>query len=358
VAGGLARRFTRAQAKNREQARGLHTRDLHRLHFPFMRSLTFALLGPIVLISACCARAQNPPSTAPAAAQAKLPHLDVDVKNKKIRVECAALRPQMPLEFFAVVAGTNEHESVLRSPVKPSDLLLAMLMLGLKPGEPVHWSESKQTWLPPHGPPIQIFCEFERAGKTVHVPAYRMMRSVATKKDMPPITWIFAGSRVMEDGNYAADATGYLVSVVNFDLTVIDIPQLASNSNETLQWEVNRDVSPDTGTAVTMIIEPTGEADTAAATSQPAGATTQPMSDVHLNDAAMKQLHDRWEQAVAPHAEALREAAQAHYEVIGAMRREQQRLIDEADRIQRAIDELEKQYQEMTTPRPEPTTNE
>ena len=37
-----------------------------------------------------------------------------------------------------------------------------------------------------------------------------------------------------------------------------------------------------------------------------------------------------------------------------AFRREQQRLIDEADRIQRTIDELEKKYQDMTTPRPEP----
>ena len=49
---------------------------------------------------------------------------------------------------------------------------------------------------------------------------------------------------------------------------------------------------------------------------------------------------------------ALREAAQAHYDVVNAMRREQQRLIDEADRIQRKIDELEKSYQDMTTPRP------
>ena len=30
-----------------------------------------------------------------------------------------------------------------------------------------------------------------------------------------------------------------------------------------------------------------------------------------------------------------------------------QQLIDEADRIQRAIDQLEKEYQNLTTPRPE-----
>src|SRR4051812_4931689 len=107
-----------------------------------MRSIPLALSGLILFSIACAAPAQNPPSTAPAG-NAKLPHIEVDAKNKKIRVECAALRPTMPLEFFAVVAGTNEHESALRSPVKPSDLHLALLMCGLKPGEPVHWSEAK-----------------------------------------------------------------------------------------------------------------------------------------------------------------------------------------------------------------------
>jgi hypothetical protein len=56
---------------------------------------------------------------------------------------------------------------------------------------------------------------------------------------------------------------------------------------------------------------------------------------------------------VAPHRQALKEAAQAHYQVINDLRKEQQRLIDESDRIQRTIDQLEKEYQDMTTPQPE-----
>ena len=56
------------------------------------------------------------------------------------------------------------------------------------------------------------------------------MRDVKTKKTMPPVTWVFAGSRQMEDGTYAADTTGYTISVVNFDLTLIDIPELASSA--------------------------------------------------------------------------------------------------------------------------------
>lgn len=398
-----------------------------------MRVPFLPILGLICL--SACARAEQPPATQP---QHKLQYLDVDVKAKKVRVECAGLRPDMPLEFFCVVAGTNEHESALRSPVKPSDLHLALLMIGLKPGEPVHWSEAKQTWLPPHGPPLQIFCEFEREGKKVSVPAYRLMRDVKSKKEMPPMTWIFAGSRIMPDGKYAADVTGYLVSVVNFDLTVIDIPQLASNANETLQWEVNPDVAPETGAKVTMVIEPTGEGDSPAtkpvaanfavdekvvkiaadgkitldaqpvtvdaltealtqlkahrpmkvviapdvaadtsiiqkvvdaakaanvpveqrsvSSSPDGGVAPGTISNVATDRALMNRLKQRWNAAVSPHAKELREAAQAHYEVIGTMRREQQRLIDEADRIQRAIDELEKQYQEMTTPSPEPAT--
>src|SRR5690606_29982891 len=112
--------------------------------------------------------------------------------------------------------------------------------------------------------------EFEQDGKTVRMPASRLMRHLETKKEMPATTWIFCGSRVMDDGNYAADITGYIISVVNFDLTVIDVPDLRSNADETLEWETNMDVAPPEGAAVTLIIEPAGEG--AAAEEQPAAA--------------------------------------------------------------------------------------
>jgi hypothetical protein len=307
----------------------------------------------------------------------KMPHMTVDVQKKQLRVECEALNPQMPLEFFCCMSGTAEHEAILRSAVQPSHLHLGLLMLGLQPGEPVHFSKAADKWLAPHGPPVQIFCEWTgKDGKTVTAPAYRMMRNVKSKKTMPPMTWIFAGSRVMEDGKYAADTTGYIVSVVNFDLTVIDIPELASNANETLEWEFNPDLVPPKGTKVWMIIEPAGkDAGAAKPTDKPvekktdaggggeivlaappaaSGANTdKPLSDVQVDEQKVKALREKWEKVVAPRNKALREAAQAHYEVVNALRREQNRLIDEADRIQRVIDQLQKEYQDMTTPRPE-----
>jgi hypothetical protein len=197
----------------------------------------------------------------------------------------------------------------------------------------------------------------------------------------------------MNDGNYAADSTGYLISVVNFDMTVIDIPDLASASNETLEWERNPETIPPAGTKVTMVIEPagadaaggagTGEVDakpkdagaekkdpakqgaaaprpefggavaSAAAGGAPADSAGDAISDVKLDEALLERVTKRWEGVVGPKAKALREAAQAHYDTINALRQEQQRLIDEADRVQRVIDRLEKQYQDMTTPQPQ-----
>jgi hypothetical protein len=82
------------------------------------------------------------------------------------------------------------------------------------------------------------------------------MRDVRSKKEMPEMTWIFTGSHVMSDGIYGADAVGYIVSVVNFELSMIDVPELASNANETLEWVANESLQPPPGTKVTMTIEP------------------------------------------------------------------------------------------------------
>ncbi len=303
----------------------------------------------------------------------KLPGVTFDIKNKQVRVDAESLDVDAPLEFFCVLTNTSEHEAIMRSAVKPSDLHTALLAIGLKPGKPVEYSEAAKKWSPPQGPPLQIHAEWEKDGKTVSVPAYRLMRDSKTKKPMRAMTWVFVGSKQMKDGTYAADATGYIISVVNFDLTVIDIPDLASNANETLEWERNPDTAPPGGTKVTLVIEPAGAvvhapaavpavqapapaAEAARAAESPAtGAAAtgdQRISDVNIDEARAKKLHDFWMQRVRPHENALREAAQAHYDVITALRSEQQRLIDEADRIQLAIDELEKEYQKLTTPSP------
>lgn len=317
----------------------------------WIQLITFILVSSPVLAA--------PPVTTPATAPTDLPGIHIDVNTKTIRVECEQIDCKAPLEFFCVLNGTSEHESALRTAAKPSNIHLALLMLGLEPGEGIRYSEETQKWLPPHGPPLNISCEFEKDGKKVVVPAYRMLRDIRTQKPMRPMTWIFIGSHVMDDGHYAADVTGYVLTVVNFQYALIDIPDLASSSNETLEWQINTDVAPPGHTPVTLIIQPAEKVETSG-TTQPATTPTDSrgsaISDVSINQEKVDRLTQNWKEKVAPHQAVLQEAAQAQYQTITALRREQQRLIDEADRIQRTIDDLENKYQEMTTPKPEAAT--
>ncbi|HEX4056588.1 MAG TPA: YdjY domain-containing protein [Tepidisphaeraceae bacterium] len=241
--------------------------------------LRYLLMVSMSLAALAEARADDaaaPPATQPAASVAPedggpLRHVQIDLKNKRIRVDCEALNAHNPLEFFCVVRGAQEYESVLRTDARPSIIHFGLLAMGLKPGEPAHLDEATHIWYPPTGPTLKITCEYSLNGKTVVVPANRMMRSVKTTQEMPPMSWVFDGSRILPDGRYAADLTGYVVSIVNFDLTMIDVPELASNANETLEWEYNPALVPPLGTPVTMIIEPAGpEAATRPAQGKPA----------------------------------------------------------------------------------------
>ena len=80
----------------------------------------------------------------------------------QVGVDCQMLGVEAPLEFLCVLNGTNEHESVAAHSAKPSNIHLALLMLGLEPGEPVKYSEAPKKWMPPHGPPLRISVEFRR----------------------------------------------------------------------------------------------------------------------------------------------------------------------------------------------------
>ncbi len=208
----------------------------------------------------CCSlgvRASEVPATRPANAPAegKLPHLQIDAKHQQVRMECEAVNAEMALEFLVVVAGTAEHEAVLRSRAKPSHLHLALLMLGLEPGEPARMGDDGRRQAP-SGPALKLSCRFEKDGRTITVPAHRLMRDRKSRREMPAIHWVFTGSRVMRDGQYAADVTGYLVSVVNFEFTPIDVPQIKSSSNDALEWEINTDIAPKRDAKVWLIIEP------------------------------------------------------------------------------------------------------
>lgn len=190
------------------------------------------------------------------AAQADPRLLRVDREKREVRVRCQALRVEMPLEFFCVLAGTADHEAVLRTVVKPSAIHAALLGLDLEPGHPLRFEPDRKQWIAPTGPPLRIEVEWEQDGQTIRRRAGELMRNMKTGQIMPPGHWVFSGSALGPNGEYGADFTGQLVSIVNFEYTTIDVPRVASNANETLEWETNHERMPPEGTAVWMIITP------------------------------------------------------------------------------------------------------
>ena len=61
-----------------------------------------------------------------------------------------------------------------RSEAKPSDLHLGLLMLGLKPGQPIHFDQATKTWLPPTGPAVQIWLSMTRTRGIITRPRLSM----------------------------------------------------------------------------------------------------------------------------------------------------------------------------------------
>ncbi len=297
-----------------------------------------------------------PQSDEPADKLVRFPFVEVDRVAREVRVESTMIAVDMPIEFLVIADGGPDHEAVLRTRAKPSHVHAGLLLLGLEPGSPVRYVEATRSSVAPFGPPLRLSVRWVDAqGLTRSAPATSFLRSLRDGKSMPDQPFIFAGSMVREDdGAYAADLAGYLVSIVNFELSPIDVPRLASSSNETLEWELDRNTAPPAGTPVTLIITPIKDppATTPAEENDPKSADD---AETRIAPAAsLDVLRDRWRSAVRPHADAVRDAAQTHYEIITDLRRKQQRLIDEADRIQRLIDELEREYEQLTTPRPTP----
>jgi hypothetical protein len=209
---------------------------------------------PMLLLLAPLAPGQEFPTTRPA--DGKLPHIQVDLQKKQVRLECEAVVADAPLEFLVCLTGTKEYESLLRSQAKPSHLHLALLMIGVKPGKPVRFDERLNKMLPPEGARLKLTCEFEREGKNVSLAACRLMRNEKSKQEMPPVPWVFSGSQFTQDGDYFADISGEIISVVNFPHTVLDVPMVRSDKNESLEWVPNPELAPARNTKVWLVIEP------------------------------------------------------------------------------------------------------
>ena len=177
--------------------------------------------------------------------------------RKSVIMQSLVCQRRAPLEMFACLYQTKEHESVLTVPVKAFIVHAGLLAVGAKQGTPVRW----EPYAPPTGSEIEITVLWKDAeGKVQKARAQEWVRDMTTGKAMAQ-PWVFAGSKMWKDEEtkreyYLADQSGDLICVSNFASATLDVPIQSSDSNADLRFEAFTEHIPDLSTPVTLVLTP------------------------------------------------------------------------------------------------------
>lgn len=188
--------------------------------------------------------------------------LEVDGEKRRVLVACEVCLRQGLLEQFLCRKMTKEHEAVLAADIDARQLHAALEAAGAKAGSTVRFAPRYQ---PATGSKVKVSVRYtDKDGKEVTVPAQKWVRNVLTKKDLEH-DWVFGGSRLVPNRLNANEPPYYLandgdvISVSNFETSLMDLPINSPKDNASLQFEIHTERVPEVGTKVTLILDPVPE---------------------------------------------------------------------------------------------------
>jgi uncharacterized repeat protein (TIGR01451 family) len=182
----------------------------------------------------------------------------IDRQQRSVILVGTVCQRQVPLELFACLRGSKEHEAVLSIPTKAAFVHAALLAVGAEAGAPVQF---RPKYVAASGSEIEIACVWkDEHGKRQTARAQDWVRNVKTGKAME-LPWVFGGSRFLKnpvtgETYYQADADGDLICVSNFPGAMLDLPIASTSSDTELLFEGFADHIPPRGTPVTLILTP------------------------------------------------------------------------------------------------------
>ncbi len=170
------------------------------------------------------------------------------------------------LELLVCSPRTREHEAILTAEALPSHIHLALLTMGLEPGEPLSWERGEDgqgVIHPPTGPAVELLILLEPSpdnpdGRRV-VPANEWVLDRATGEPLEDNVWLFAGSRFVEhEGReyFLADQSGTIASIVNFGDDLLTRATTTTNQNDEQAWGAVTEAIPPVGTRVILRLRP------------------------------------------------------------------------------------------------------
>ena len=162
---------------------------------------------------------------------------------------------EVPLEMFACLRGTKEHEAIVVVDAKAYVVHAGLVAAGADPGNPVQFYPE---YVPAKGPEIEVTVVWEdEKGQRRIARGQDWIRNAETRKAME-YPWVFAGSQFTKDEQtgrefYLADG-GDFICVSNFPSAMLDLPIKSSDSNTALLFEAFTERIPPLGTPVTLIL--------------------------------------------------------------------------------------------------------
>jgi len=182
----------------------------------------------------------------------------VDAENKRLVMMGRVVLREAPLEMFACLRNSKEHESIVALDVfdeQAYKIHAGLLAIGAESGHSVRWDP---VYEPASGDEIGVEVRYkDQEGNLKQVPAQQWITNHRTGKTMD-YPWVFAGSGFWEDArtgkrHYQA-AGGDIICVSNFTTAILDLPIQSSQSNDALLFRANTEAIPAAGTPVTLVL--------------------------------------------------------------------------------------------------------
>lgn len=207
---------------------------------------------------------EEPPAnetTKPGTGALRIPHVKVDREKGYVDLDAKVCLREGMLELIATTVGGKEHEACFAILAKPRHVMVALLLIGLKPGSPGRFVAAADGYerVDPTGDPIGVSVIYKKDGKRVERPVTDFVFNGRTKKPMAKVDFVFTGSCVVKIGDktrFAADLDGTVLSLVSFGSELMAYPAAASDSNDTIEWVARGEELPAEATAVVIRMRP------------------------------------------------------------------------------------------------------
>lgn len=182
--------------------------------------------------------------------------IDFSIPQVEVAGEVILRRGELELFAYSKAPTPKQHETILLLQSKPESIYHALGLIGLKPGHPMSYDWQTQVTTPAAGDPVDVLVRYASDGMKIEASACDWMLDLKRQRPMARRHWLFAGSTRMEDGQFFADVDGTVVTVVNFNSSLLALPELHSDSDAELWLVANTEAIPAIGTPVTLILRP------------------------------------------------------------------------------------------------------